>query len=169
MTAERTRTPDRTVPAAPEPRAVDPSPDLSRSLGARATAAAVFGEPVHHPGATVIPVARTAWGFGGGRGRGDASRGGRGGSGGGGGARLVPMGCLDIREDRTRFVSIGSGQRGRALSSNGAGNRHKGREGRARLGWVGSKPRFDAMLGSCIRGTLSRLLISHLPVQKPMV
>jgi uncharacterized spore protein YtfJ len=40
------------------------------SLGSSATVKAVFGEPVHAAGRTVIPVAKVAYGFGGGFGTG---------------------------------------------------------------------------------------------------
>ena len=43
---------------------------LLKSLGATATAKAVFGEPVEKDGLTVVPVARVRFGLGGGSGRG---------------------------------------------------------------------------------------------------
>ena len=69
----------------------------------------VFGEPVSAEGRTVIPVARVAYGFGGGGGlsgkhaehpTGIDSEGG----GGGGGVRAVPAGVIEITRDQTRFI-----------------------------------------------------------------
>lgn len=96
---------------------------------------AVFGEPVERGDQTVVPVARVYYGFGGGFGQSDGgtndgddgdgesgehggiggnvgSRDGRsGGGGGGGGASATPVGALEITDDGTRFVRIGSGKR----------------------------------------------------------
>jgi uncharacterized spore protein YtfJ len=69
----------------------------------------VFGEPVSAEGRTIIPVARVAYGFGGGGGlagtRPDrpadvASEG----AGGGGGAVAVPAGVVEITREQTRFL-----------------------------------------------------------------
>jgi uncharacterized spore protein YtfJ len=77
----------------------------------------VYAEPVHHGDTTVIPIAKVAYGFGGGAGRRPALRSGQGpdsgaaptdaeaqGGGGGGGARLTPIGALEIGPRGTRFV-----------------------------------------------------------------
>jgi|SRR5690348_12473190 len=50
--------------------ATDILQQIGESLGSSATVKAVFGEPVHAAGRTVIPVARVAYGFGGGFGTG---------------------------------------------------------------------------------------------------
>jgi uncharacterized spore protein YtfJ len=67
----------------------------------------VFGEPIHANGKTVVPVAKVAYGFGGGLGSGKDSthpdRQGDGG-GGGGGVRASPAGALEITDNATRFV-----------------------------------------------------------------
>ena len=80
---------------------------ISDKLGSRASVTSVFGDPITAHGKTVVPVARVAYGFGGGFGSGRASdqpdRSGEGG-GGGGGVRAVPAGVLEITENRTRFV-----------------------------------------------------------------
>jgi uncharacterized spore protein YtfJ len=76
-------------------------------LGARATVAAVFGEPIERGDVTVIPVARVRWGVGGGAGSGPepAQYGGTG-AGGGGGVWADPVGYLEIRGDGAVFEPI---------------------------------------------------------------
>jgi uncharacterized spore protein YtfJ len=80
---------------------------IGETLGSSATVKSVFGEPVHASGKTVIPVAKVAYGFGGGFGAGKdgahADRQGEGG-GGGGGVRAFPAGALEITDEDTRFV-----------------------------------------------------------------
>jgi uncharacterized spore protein YtfJ len=80
---------------------------IGETLGSTATVKAVFGEPIHLNGKTVVPVAKIAYGFGGGFGTGKggpvADRQGEGG-GGGGGARAFPAGALEITDSGTRFV-----------------------------------------------------------------
>jgi uncharacterized spore protein YtfJ len=83
----------------------------------------VYGEPVHHNGTTVIPVAQVAYGFGAGGGRGpnrtrkNASDDGppdknttseAEGAGGGGGVRMTPVGALEIGPQGTRFIHFHS-------------------------------------------------------------
>lgn len=72
-------------------------------------AEAVYGAPVERDGATVIPVAKARWGFGGGDGGslGDgAAHGAGGGSGGGGGVTVSPLGYIEIVKGQTRFRRI---------------------------------------------------------------
>src|SRR4029078_3598049 len=79
---------------------------IARRVGATTTVRSVFGEPIHANGKTVVPVAKVAYGFGGGAGsrKVDApDRQGEGG-GGGGGVRAFPAGALEITEGNTRFV-----------------------------------------------------------------
>ena len=69
----------------------------------------IFGEPISAEGRTIIPVARVAYGFGGGGGlsgtRPDHSRDVNGeGAGGGGGVRAVPAGIVEITAGQTRFL-----------------------------------------------------------------
>jgi uncharacterized spore protein YtfJ len=66
---------------------------LAQRLGGTANAATIFGAPVERGDVTVIPVARAAYGFGGGSG----TRSGDEGSGGGGGVRVAPVGYIEIR------------------------------------------------------------------------
>jgi uncharacterized spore protein YtfJ len=66
---------------------------MAQRLGGTANAATIFGAPVERGDVTVIPVARAAYGFGGGSG----TRSGDEGSGGGGGVRVAPVGYIEIR------------------------------------------------------------------------
>jgi uncharacterized spore protein YtfJ len=87
---------------------------IGDKLGSAATVKAVYGEPIHANGRTVVPIAKVAYGFGGGFGSGrgklapegdagaDPKRGE--GGGGGGGVRAFPAGALEITEEGTRFV-----------------------------------------------------------------
>ncbi|NHN61232.1 MULTISPECIES: GerW family sporulation protein [Halorussus] len=108
---------------------------LQRSANVRS----VFGDPIERGEKTVVPVARVAFGFGGGYGSGGESddgsnrRGAGGdastasenptaeprGAGGGGGAAAAPVGALEITDDGTRFVRFG--ERRRSLGLLGAG------------------------------------------------
>src|SRR5690348_7629645 len=67
---------------------------LSESLGSKATVKAVFGEPIQAAGKTIIPVAKVAYGFGGGFGTGPVKDGNPKGEGGGAGGsvRAFPAG-----------------------------------------------------------------------------
>jgi len=77
---------------------------LARRLGAVASSAAVFGQPVQDAGVTVIPVARALLGAGAGSGR--RLSGAESGEGGGGGAWSIPMGYIEIRDGRASFHRI---------------------------------------------------------------
>ena len=69
----------------------------------------VYGTPVTAGDITVVPVAKVAYGFGGGQGtgrmRGEEGRLGEG-SGGGGGFVGKPVGYIEITPSQTRFVPI---------------------------------------------------------------
>lgn len=83
-------------------------------LGSTATVKAVYGEPIEVNGKTVVPIAKVAYGFGGGFGSGHDKQGLNGesaldgrhgeGGGGGGGVRAFPAGALEITDHGTRFV-----------------------------------------------------------------
>ena len=86
-----------------------------RSLGEQLQKGAgvktVYGEPVVVQGKTIVPVARVAYGFGGGsrakkRGKSTEQKEGEE-SGGGGGFSASPAGVLEITREDTRFVAIG--------------------------------------------------------------
>jgi uncharacterized spore protein YtfJ len=79
---------------------------LSESLGSKATVKSVFGDPIRVGDKTVIPVAKVAYGFGGGFGAGPTKNGnpkGEGGAG-GGGVRAYPAGALEITPKSTQFI-----------------------------------------------------------------
>ncbi len=80
---------------------------LADRVGSRASARAVFGDPVERDGVTVIPVARVRWGFGGGGGRGGHEKDEGEGSGGGGGASASPAGYIQIADGAAEFRRIG--------------------------------------------------------------
>jgi uncharacterized spore protein YtfJ len=75
---------------------------LAERIGGSTRASAVFGEPVEQSGVTIIPVAKTTWGFGGGSGGDGATQG----SGGGGAGIVAPIGFIEIRAGNARFVRI---------------------------------------------------------------
>ena len=83
---------------------------LKESVLSQASVKAIYGEPISAHGKTVVPVAKIMYGYGAGAGTGgvgDASARGEGG-GGGGGVRAIPVGVIEISEQRTCFVPITS-------------------------------------------------------------
>ncbi|AZQ38839.1 sporulation protein [Streptomyces cyaneochromogenes] len=79
---------------------------LADKLGGSASVTAVYGEPVTSDGITVIPVAKIAYGFGGGAGR--SVEGGKvgDGEGGGGGVEAKPLGYIEIRDGVATYKPI---------------------------------------------------------------
>jgi uncharacterized spore protein YtfJ len=79
---------------------------LGEALGSKASVKSVFGEPIQADGKTVVPIARVAYGFGGGFGAGPRKNGDYKGEGGGGGGGVVayPAGVLEITSEQTRFI-----------------------------------------------------------------
>ncbi|MFQ5656410.1 MAG: GerW family sporulation protein [Candidatus Methylomirabilales bacterium] len=75
----------------------------------------VYGEPTVVQGRTLIPVARVAYGFGGGsrankKGKSaEQTEGSEGG--GGGGFSASPVGVVEVTKEETRFVSVGEERR----------------------------------------------------------
>ncbi|MFC5212947.1 GerW family sporulation protein [Streptomyces coerulescens] len=79
---------------------------LAEKLGGRASVTAVYGEAVTADGITVIPVAKVAYGFGGGAGRSvEGAKAGDGG-GGGGGVEARPLGYIEIRDGVSTYRPI---------------------------------------------------------------
>lgn len=73
-----------------------------------ANVASVYGEAIERSGKTIVPVARVAYGFGGGFGAEDERDEETGESGGvGGGVSATPVGVLEITDEDTRFVRYG--------------------------------------------------------------
>ncbi|MFG2331883.1 GerW family sporulation protein [Streptomyces sp. NPDC048604] len=79
---------------------------LAERLGGRASVTTVFGEPVTRDGITVIPVAESAFGFGGGTGRELGPEKDGEGGGGGGGAAAKPVGYIEIGEGAAVYRPI---------------------------------------------------------------
>ncbi len=72
----------------------------------------VFGEPIETKGRTIIPVAKVAYGFGGGAGGSRKSNSEDGsGQGVGGGIVVRPAGVLEIRDDTTEFIPFGENKK----------------------------------------------------------
>jgi len=80
---------------------------LAERIGAIAGAAAVFGDPVERAGVTVIPVAKSTWGVGGGSGE----KPGESGLGGGGGGSVAPIGYIEVRDTGAEFKPIHDSRR----------------------------------------------------------
>ncbi len=80
----------------------------------RAGVKTVYGEPVVVDGKTIIPVAKVAYGFGGGAGskKAPASAAGKEapaktGEGAGGGVAAKPVGVVEVTDEETKFVAFG--------------------------------------------------------------
>jgi uncharacterized spore protein YtfJ len=97
-------TPVRATTEPPRRRTDDILSTLADRLGGRFTASTVFGSPVEREGVTVIPVATVRFGLGGGGGE-DPS-GGQSGEGGGGAGSGAPVGYIEIKDGRSRFVPL---------------------------------------------------------------
>ena len=91
---------------------------LAERLGATLTASSVFGAPVERDGVTVVPVASVRFGVGGGGGS-DTS-GDQSGEGGGGAGSGTPLGYIELKDGRSRFVPIVPPARTAALGAGGA-------------------------------------------------
>ena len=76
---------------------------LAERIPARLGASAVYGAPVERDGVTVVPVATARFGIGAGGGSDDE---GQQGEGGGGGGMTTPVGYIELKEGRSRFVPI---------------------------------------------------------------
>lgn len=103
--------------AAAEAEASDLVQGIAERVGARASAAAVFGEPIEREGITVVPVARASWGFGGGSGGEPPNEG----TGGGGGSHVSPLGYIEVRGDRAEFKRLSDPRLSGAAVAVGAG------------------------------------------------
>jgi len=79
---------------------------IGQTVGRRAQASAVFGEPVQREDVTVIPVAKARFGFGGGGGAGSHEGEEGSGGGGGGGAVVSPIGFIEVRDSGAEFKRI---------------------------------------------------------------
>jgi len=75
---------------------------IGETVGDRAKASAIFGEPVEREGIIVIPVAKARFGFGGGGGGRKQGPG----RGGGGGAVVSPLGYIEVCDGTAQFKRI---------------------------------------------------------------
>src|SRR5437773_4088133 len=71
-----------------------------------ASVKSIYGDPISANGKTIIPVARVAYGFGGGSGRRQDPTSPGEGEGGGGGVYAMPAGVLEVTESGTRFIDL---------------------------------------------------------------
>lgn len=81
--------------------------DITDNLKSSATVRTVYGEPIRASNKVVIPVAKVAYGFGGGgeterKGGHERTRGAE--EGGGGGMAIRPIGVVEVSERRTKFI-----------------------------------------------------------------
>ena len=80
---------------------------LAETIGSKANASSVFGEPITNNGVTVVPVARARWGCGGGGGQDTKESAGQSrGFGGGGGMVVKPVGYLVVRGEDVEYREI---------------------------------------------------------------
>jgi uncharacterized spore protein YtfJ len=81
---------------------------MAETIGSKANATSVFGQPITNNGITIVPVARARWGVGGGGGTGEGRSGpGHGkGFGGGGGMIVKPIGYLVLRDGEVEYREI---------------------------------------------------------------
>jgi uncharacterized spore protein YtfJ len=79
---------------------------IGQTVGEKAHASTIFGEPVEREGVTVVPVAKARFGFGGGGGTGAREEGQGFGRGGGGGMSVDPVGYIEIRDRGSDFKRI---------------------------------------------------------------
>lgn len=92
---------------------------LAERMHYTASVKTAFGEPFEAQGRTIIPVARVAYGLGGGAGwKADSAGGASGQEGasgdpktGGGGIIVTPVGVVEVLPDGTRYVPLGGGGR----------------------------------------------------------
>ncbi|HBG46188.1 MAG TPA: hypothetical protein DDW94_04270 [Deltaproteobacteria bacterium] len=85
--------------------------DISGTIKSSATAKTAYGDPVRTSRKTIIPVAKIAYGFGGGNGteksgeKGHKKAGVE--EGGGGGVMVRPVGVIEVTDRKTRYIPIG--------------------------------------------------------------
>jgi uncharacterized spore protein YtfJ len=79
---------------------------IGQTVGERAQASAIFGEPVEREGVTVVPVAKARFGFGGGGGGGTREEREGFGRGGGAGVAVTPIGYIEVRDGGSVFKRI---------------------------------------------------------------
>jgi uncharacterized spore protein YtfJ len=88
---------------------------LAERIGAKLSSSSVYGTPVERDGVTVVPVAAARFGFGAGGGSDPAKQ--QEGEGGGGGGGVVPVGYIELKDGRSRFIPVVYPARMLALAS----------------------------------------------------
>ena len=97
----------------------EPVTAVIEQLHRRASVDTVYGDPIDVDGRTIVPVAKIAYGFGGGYGSDDGYDDGGGaddGGGFGGGISAKPVGVVELRDGETTFVRLDRGRRTVALA-----------------------------------------------------
>ena len=79
---------------------------IGQTVGQKAQASTIFGDPVERQGVTVVPVAKARFGFGGGGGAGTREADQGSGGGGGGGVLVTPIGYIEVRDGSSEFKRI---------------------------------------------------------------
>ena len=77
---------------------------LAERLGGRLAASTIYGSPVERDGVTVVPVAVARFGIGAGGGADPIKK--QEGEGGGGGGTVTPVGYIELKNGRSRFVPV---------------------------------------------------------------
>ncbi len=91
-------------PEAPPRRADELLATLAERIGGRLSASLIYGDAVERDGVTVIPVASAKFMIGGGGGTDPRKE--QEGAGGGGGGTVTPIGYIELRDGRSRYVPI---------------------------------------------------------------
>ena len=79
---------------------------IGQTVGQKAQASTIFGDPVERQGVTVVPVAKARFGFGGGGGAGTREADQGSGGGGGGGVAVTPIGYIEVSDGSSEFKRI---------------------------------------------------------------
>ena len=105
MTTETNTTPAVDPSAQPPRRRADELLSLlADRIGAQLGSSTVYGTPVERDGVTVVPVAAARFGFGAGGGSDPGKR--QEGEGGGGAGTVAPVGYIELKDGRSRFIPI---------------------------------------------------------------
>jgi uncharacterized spore protein YtfJ len=89
----------------PRRRADEVLATLAERIGARLSTATVYGAPVERDGVTVVPVAAARFAIGAGGGS-DPTKSQEGEGGGGGGGGVTPVGYIELKDGRSRYVPL---------------------------------------------------------------
>jgi uncharacterized spore protein YtfJ len=105
MTTETNTTESAARSAQPPRRRADELLSLlADRIGAQLASSTVYGAPVERDGVTVVPVSAARFGFGAGGGSDPDKR--QEGEGGGGGGTIAPIGYIELKDGRSRFIPI---------------------------------------------------------------